>query len=319
MTYRQLMDFITSRNTFQDDVIHGLQRIPKRIPCKYLYDERGARLFEEICELEEYYPTRTELSIMNRNVAEMASQLGSRCLLIEYGSGSGIKTRILLKALIEPVGYVPIDISRDQLTEAAANLGQQFPALEVLPVCADYTDHYELPPTRRPANRRIVYFPGSTIGNFKPDAAKEFLSHIREVCGEGGGLLIGVDLKKDKAVLEQAYNDAEGVTAAFNLNLLRRINRELNADCRVDRFIHQAHFNEEHNRIEMHLVSKCKQTVHIGEEEFVIGKEETIHTENSYKYSLDGFAELADTSGLRVEQVWTDEKRFFSVQYLEVA
>ena len=316
MKPQQLATTTVARDTFREEVIDGLRRTPKRIPCKYLYDERGARLFERICELEEYYPTRTELSIMNRYIGEMAACLGRRCQLIEYGSGSGLKTHILLKAMEDPVGYVPIDIAGDQLAVAAARLRTRFPTLEVLPLCADYTGHYELPRTRRAAARRVVYFPGSTIGNFDPEAATDFLRHISAVCGQDGGLLIGVDLKKDKSVLERAYNDTAQVTAAFNLNLLRRINRELDADCDIAQFRHRAQFNEDHGRIEIHLVSTCRQSFRIDGVEFAFVEGATIHTENSYKYTTAEFARLAKDGGYRVARVWSDDDALFSVQYL---
>jgi dimethylhistidine N-methyltransferase len=253
---------------------------------------------------------------MDKKVQEMAGSLGSGCLLIEYGCGSGIKTRILLAALTKPVGFVPIDISGEQLAATAEDLARNFPDLEVMPVCADYTEDYEIPDPRRRPSRRVVYFPGSTIGNFQPPDARKFMAHIREICGRGGGFLVGVDLKKDKAILERAYNDEAGVTAEFNLNLLRRINRELNADISVGKFHHRAFFNEGFGRIELHLVSRCQQTFFIDKEAFELAKGETIHTENSYKYELDEFAELAQAAGFRVEQVWTDSGNLFSVQYL---
>jgi len=313
----RMADYSPVTATFRAEVLDGLRLSQKELPCKYLYDVRGARLFEEICELPEYYPTRTEMAIMDRQVCEMADRLGPHCLVIEFGSGAGVKTRILLEALHDPSAYVPIDIACEQLAEAADSLREEFPDLDVHPICADYTDTYELPVVEKPVARRVVYFPGSTIGNFDPDAARKFLQHIREVCGDGGGLLLGVDLKKERAVLERAYNDAAGVTAAFNLNLLRRLKHELGADIVLDQFSHQALYNEERNRIEMHLVSLCEQTIRVGDEEFHLRTGETIHTENSYKYSLAGFDALATEAGFAVKQVWTDPDGMFSVQYLE--
>lgn len=315
----RIADYSPVTATFRAEVLHGLRLSQKELPCKYLYDARGALLFEEICELPEYYPTRTEMAIMDRKVGEMADRLGPRCLVIEFGSGAGVKTRILLEALHDPSAYVPIDIACEQLVEAADSLREAFPDLDVHPICADYTETYDLPTLQKPVARRAVFFPGSTIGNFDPAAAREFLHHIREVCGDGGGLLLGVDLKKERAVLERAYNDAAGVTAAFNLNLLRRMNHELAADIELDQFRHQAFYNEDLGRIEMHLVSLREQTFRVGDEVFHLRAGETIHTENSYKYSLAGFAALAAEAGFDVKQVWTDPAEMFSVQYLETA
>ncbi|HVF11165.1 MAG TPA: L-histidine N(alpha)-methyltransferase, partial [Abditibacteriaceae bacterium] len=247
-------DFEPQADCFREEVLHGLQQPQKELPCKYFYDERGSHLFDQICRLEEYYPTRTELAIMQEHAGAMAQLLGRGCLLIEYGSGSSLKTRVLLDHLAAPAAYVPIDISRAHLMRSAGRLAAAYPGLKVLPVCADYTTDFTLPTCHRPIARKAVYFPGSTIGNFDPTQAQNFLCHIAEICGVGGGLLIGIDLKKDACILEPAYNDARGVTAAFNLNLLRRINRELGADFQLDRFQHYAFYNEELGRIEMHLV-----------------------------------------------------------------
>ncbi|MEM7479660.1 MAG: L-histidine N(alpha)-methyltransferase [Acidobacteriota bacterium] len=298
------------------DVLAGLSAIPKTLPSKYLYDETGSFLFEAICTLEAYYPTLTELSIMDRHVAEMAAALGRGCLLIEYGSGSGKKTEILLEALEDPAGYVPIEISRPHLEASARRLARHFPAIPILPVCADYTSALEIPTPPRPEEHRAVFFPGSTIGNFEPPAAEDFLRRIAEVCGAGGSLLIGVDLQKDPAILERAYNDPQGVTAAFNLNLLARLNRELGADFDLPRFRHFAIYNREHGRIEMHLESSSEQAVHLGGQRFSFAAGETICTEHSHKYTLDGFRAMARRTGFEVEQVWTDPKRWFSVQHL---
>ena len=304
---------------FRAEVLRGLRLPAKELPCKYFYDERGARLFEEICALDEYYLTRTELAIMRRHVGEMAGRLGPHCLLIEYGSGSGVKTRLLLDHRPDVAAYVPVDISGEQLAQSAEALAALYPGLEVLPVCADFTRRFRLPRPSYPADRRVLYFPGSTIGNFGPTQATALLRGIGRRCGRGGGLLIGVDLKKDPAILEPAYNDARGVTAAFNLNLLRRINCELGADFRLDRYRHHAFYNAERGRIEMHLVSLEAQTVRIGRTRIVLAEEESIRTECSYKYGLDEFRALAAGAGWSVEQVWTDERQLFSVQYLAVA
>ena len=310
-------DFAPETEDFRRDVLEGLRALPKYIPSKYFYDERGSALFERICELDEYYLTRTELAITGDNAKAIAQRLGPRCLLVEYGSGSSLKTRVLLDHLEDPVGYVPIDISRDHLARTAARLDSAYPDLEVLPVCADYTAHYALPAPRRPTRHTVVYFPGSTIGNFTPPQARAFLGHVAEICGPGGGLLVGVDLKKDRAVLERAYNDALGVTAAFNRNLLERVNREIGADFRPNAFRHVAFYEPREGRIEMHLESARDQVVRVDGEEVAFRRGERIHTENSYKYTLGGFAELAGAAGFDVEAVWTDPDDLFSVQYLE--
>lgn len=311
-----LHDFTPEREIFLQDVIRGLRSPNKSIPCKYFYDERGSCLFDQICDLDEYYPTRTELAIMREYGEEMASCVGSGCLLIEYGSGSSTKTRVLLDHLRDPAAYVPIDISREHLERSAADLARTYTGLQVLPVCADYTRDFTLPTGSRPASHRVVYFPGSTIGNFSIDEARSFLARIAGVCGVGGGLLIGVDLKKDPEILERAYNDRKGVTAAFNLNVLARINRELGADFALDNYRHQAVYNRQSGRIEMYIVSQREQVVHLGDQEFPFAQGDRILTECSCKYGLDEFAQLAASVGLKVERVWTDDQRLFSVQYL---
>ncbi len=313
----RLYDFEPQRTTFRDEVLQGLRKSPKELPSKYFYDAAGSRLFEQICELEEYYLTRTELHIMQERIAEMVALLGPNCLLIEYGSGSSKKTRMLLEALHTPAGYVPIDISKDQLLQSVTTLAAAYPWLEVLPVCADYTSDFEIPAPTKPAFRRVAYFPGSTIGNFEPEPARRFLKQIAKVC-KGGGLLIGVDLKKDCSVLHAAYNDRQGVTTQFNLHLLARINDELDANFRLDQFTHYAFYNPSESRIEMHLVSLKNQVVRIGEVEIPFKCGESIWTESSYKYTLEEFAQFAATVGFSVERVWTDPQRWFSVQYLTV-
>jgi dimethylhistidine N-methyltransferase len=313
----ELTDASPDAATFRTEVLAGLARPQKSLPCKYLYDERGSALFERICTLEEYYPTRTELAIMDAHVDAMASCLGPRCLLIEYGAGSGLKTRVLLAAMDRPAAYVPIDISYEALAAAREDLARRFPELEILPLCADYTADHELPEPALAPRRRTVYFPGSTIGNFEPDPAAAFLRHMRDEVGDGGGLLIGVDLHKDAATLERAYDDAEGVTAAFNLNLLRRLREELGAELDPAGFRHRARFVPEQGRVEMHLESRRPQTIRLAGRTFTLQAGETIHTENSYKHTPDGFAALAAAGGWRVSRVWTDPADLFSVQYLE--
>lgn len=313
-----LLDCAPDLATFRAEVLTGLQSFEKTLPCKYFYDQRGSQLFDLICELPEYYPTRTEAGIMRDHAEEMAALFGPDCLLIEYGSGSSTKTRILLDHLPHLAGYVPMDISREHLYQTAQRLATAYPRLDVLPLCADYTAPFALPAARRPVRSRAVYFPGSTIGNFHRDQAEMFLTQIAGVCGPGGGLLIGVDLKKDPQVLNAAYNDAQGVTAAFNMNLLRRINDELGADFDLDQFTHRAFYNALAGRIEMHLMSLKPQTVHVGGVSIAFEEEETILTECSYKYSLPDFAALASAAGLAVCKVWTDPDQKFSVQYLTV-
>ena len=314
----ELTDFEPERGSFLADVLRGLSKPRKSMPTQYLYDERGSELFEEICELQEYYPTRTELAIMDEHIAAMAEAIGPGALVIEYGSGSSIKTRLLLDALDDPSAYVPVDISREHLMRSAVALSAKFPGLEVLPVCADFTVPFDVPEPSQHPNRRVVYFPGSTIGNFEPDDAVALLQTMAQEAGPGGGLLIGVDLRKDAAVLEAAYDDARGVTAAFNLNLLTRANRELAADFDVAKFRHRAPYDPEHGRIEMLLVSETEQEVTIRGRRFKFAEGEEIHTEYSHKYTLEGFAELAAQAGFTQRQAWLDELRYFSVQYFEL-
>jgi len=304
---------------FRDDVMAGLSRPEKSLPPKYFYDARGCALFEAICELPEYYLTRAELSLMRLHVGDMARHLGPQCALIEYGSGSALKSRILIGALA-PVAYVPIDIARAELAATAADIAREFPRVRVRAVCADYSRPLALPELEGlDACRRVGYFPGSTIGNFTAPEASAFLALARDQVGTGGGLLIGVDLKKDPARLDAAYNDARGVTAAFNLNLLARINRELGADFDLPAFRHRAYYDEKQGRIEMHLESIRDQAVTIGGRAIRFRKGETIHTENSYKYSVREFQQLATGAGLAPRACWTDSDRLFSVHYLTVA
>ena len=313
-----LHDLSPARDDFRSQVLGGLRQSRKQLPCKFFYDRRGSQLFDQICQLPEYYLTRAELAILQAHVGEMAEAAGGHCLLVEYGSGSSLKTRLLLEHLRDPAGYVPLDISREHLLDAATRLSAMFPRLTILPVCADYTRPFELPQCDGAA-RNVVYFPGSTIGNFDPHEARVFLRAAAERCGAGGGLLIGVDLKKDPAVLHAAYNDAAGVTAAFNLNLLARINRELDGTFDLARFAHYAFYNPRVGRIEMHLVSRSDQTVSVAGHQFPFREGETVFTESSYKYTLPEFQSLARQSGWIVQKVWTDERRTFSVQYLSVA
>ena len=305
-------------DTFAADVHAGLSARPRNLPCKYLYDAHGSALFEQICELEEYYPTRTELSIMRERVSEMAAALGPDVLLVEYGSGSSTKTRLLLEALRAPAAYVPIDISREHLLVTAGRLRKDFPHIEIAPVVADFTRPLDLPTTGRTPARRVVYFPGSTIGNFTAPEARAFLAGAAELVGRGGGLLIGADLAKDGSILEPAYDDARGVTAAFNLNLLARINRELDGTFDLSAFRHKAVWVPEQGRMELSLVSTRAQMVTVDGQRHAFAEGEEILTEYSHKYTLAGFRELASRSGWTVRRTWTDSREYFSVQYLTV-
>ena len=319
MSEVELQDLHPSRDDILSDVLAGLRAPQKWIAPMYFYDARGSALFDRICELPEYYPTRTELGILADQGVGIAAEIGPRVLLVEPGSAGGDKARVLLKLLDAPAAYVPVEISREHLLDGARALNEEFPALEVLPVCADFTRPFELPVPRETAERRVVFFPGSTIGNFSPSRAVELLSHFADIAGSGGRILIGVDLRKEAVVLERAYNDAAGVTAEFNLNVLHRLNAELGADFDLDAFTHRAVWNDSASRIEMHLVSERAQVVRIGQETIELRAGEYIHTESSYKYSIEGFAELARRAALDVARVWTDERKLFSVQLLQSA
>ncbi len=298
------------------DVLDGLRESPKQLSPVWFYDEVGSSLFDSICDLPEYYLTRTEMQIMARHGAEMAQLIGPHAALIEFGSGSSDKTRVLLDKLESLACYVPIDISRDYLFDAAGTLARDYPQLRITPVCADFTQPFDLPVHIAAAHRRVVYFPGSTLGNFETQAARRLLATMRTIIGRKGAVLIGIDLRKDPNMLERAYNDDAGVTAAFNLNALRHLNRELGADFDVDAFEHSAVWVEDHSRIEMHLVSTRDQSIHLGDETVQIRRGERLRTELSHKYSLDDFAALAASADLDVERVWTDDNALFSVQLL---
>jgi L-histidine Nalpha-methyltransferase len=298
-------------------VIEGLRQEPKQISPVWFYDELGSFLFDNICELPEYYLTRTEMQIMQTYAPEMAQHVGPDAALIELGSGTSKKTRLLLDELQAPAAYVPVDIAREHLLEAASSIARDYPALRVIPICADFSQPFELPPHVATARRRIVYFPGSTLGNFDQTHARHLLGLMRGMIGTNGAVLIGIDLKKDSRVLERAYNDRAGVTAEFNINALRHINRELDSDFDPESFTHVAFWVDEQSRIEMHLVSKRNQVVHVGNETFRIASGEHIVTEYCHKYTLEAFANLAATVGLAVSRVWMDPLRQFSVQLLE--
>lgn len=298
-----------------DQVLADLARRPKRIATNWLYDEYGAELFEEICTLPEYYPTRSELAIMREYAVEMAAAVGPHATLVEFGSGAGMKTRVLLDHLIEPARYIPVDIAQTQLFEMAGRIARDYPALGVKPVCADFTRPFALPLTA--TERRLIYFPGSTIGNFETESAVVLLKRMGQLAGPAGAILIGVDLRKDVGMLQRAYDDARGVTAAFNLNVLRHLNRSLGANFDLTKFRHRAYWNERHDRIEMHLVSVADQVVYIGDARIHVQADEPIVTEYSHKYTLDSFALLAEHADLQVSALWMDSQRLFSVQLLE--
>ena len=292
---------------FRQDVVAGLSAPQKSIPPKYFYDAAGSRLFARICRLREYYLTRAELELTRRHLAAIARFAGRGCQLVEFGSGEGIKSRLLIRA-VRPAVYVPIDISEEALHAAARRLGREFPWLRIAPLVGDFSRPLEIPVRR--GTPSVVYFPGSTIGNLSPEEAHAFLSMSRGVATR---MLVGVDLKKDPAILHAAYNDAAGVTAAFNLNLLARINRELGADFDLRRWRHYAFYDPAEGRIEMHLVSMRAQRVALGKHRFHFAAGETIHTENSYKYSVEGFRELAANAGFKSAKLWTDRRSLFAL------
>jgi dimethylhistidine N-methyltransferase len=313
-----LLDLEPKEPEFLSEVVNGLSRRPRTLPCKFFHDQHGAELFQAICELPEYYITRTELKILQEFGPDMASHLGEAIELIGLGTGAGTKTRILLTQLKNPAVYVPVDISSAQLLRSTTLFRQLFPNLEILPVCADYLQPFQLPaPTHHP-KRKVFYFPGSTIGNFDPPEAIGFLQRIASLCRPAGGLLIGVDLKKDPAILEKAYNDAQGVTAAFNLNLLARANRELGANFDLHLWQHRAIYDAAAGRIEMHLVSLCDQLVTIRDHQFFFERDEPIITEYSYKHSPEDFENMAASAGFALRKVWTDKQKLFGVFYFDL-
>ena len=299
---------------FREEVIAGLSLPQKALPPKYFYDARGSALFEDICRLLEYYPTRAELALTRTHLAGIARFARRGCTLIEYGSGESLKSRLLIRAL-RPATYVPVDISEDALRGACARLAREFPWLRLAPVAGDFSRPLEIPGIQGPG-RRVVYFPGSTIGNLTPDEALAFLRMTRGQVGPAGAMLVGVDLKKDANVLHAAYNDARGITAAFNLNLLARINRELGGNFDLKRFRHYAFYNATLGRIEMHLVSLSRQSVRVGRHRFAFEPGESIHTENSCKYSIAEFQALAAKAGFRGAKAWTDRGGRFALHGL---
>ncbi|MDQ5849037.1 MAG: L-histidine N(alpha)-methyltransferase [Pseudomonadota bacterium] len=303
--------------SFREDVIAGLALPQKTIPPKYFYDRAGSRLFERICRLPEYYPTRCELALTKQFLNDIARFAGRGAALFEYGSGEGVKTRLLIEAL-RPSVYIPIDISEEALRASVQRLARRFPWLGTVAILGDFSHPLKIPPFRG-KGRRVVYFPGSTIGNMTRAEAQAFLRMTRGQIGSSGRMLVGVDLKKDANVLHAAYNDAKGVTAAFNLNLLVRINRELGGDFDLERFAHYAFYNAPQGRIEMHLVSLARQKVNIGNHRFGFETGESIHTENSYKYSIEEFRTLAGEAGFTGTKVWIDRKGLFALHGLLAA
>jgi len=315
---QHLHDLEPTRGEFEQAVFAGLAQPRKSLPCKFFYDAAGSALFDRICELPEYYPTRTELGILRRRAGEMAALLGAGAGVVEFGSGSAAKVGLILEQLEQPSLYVPVDISRGHLLAGAAALARTFPGLRVAPVCADYTQAFELPAAARTLPGRLAgFFPGSTIGNFTPGEARRFLAQTRRTLGRGAVMIVGVDLRKDAAVLEAAYDDAAGVTAAFNLNLLQRINRELGGSFDLSAFRHCARWNAAESRVQMHLLSRRAQRVRIGARHFDFAEGESIHTENSYKYTPEGFRMLASAAGYEPLECWTDPHQLFSVHALQ--
>jgi len=311
-------DSTPDRDAFARDVRAGLSATPKTLPCKYLYDSEGSRLFDAICEVEEYYPTRTELGLLDAHAPAVAAAAGPGAEVVEFGSGASQKIRLLLDALKDPAAYVAIDISGDYLEEACDDLAGAYPDVAIVPVRADYTRPLRLPETEA-RGRRVGFFPGSTLGNFEPAEARAFMARARETLGDGAAFVVGIDLVKSPAVLEAAYDDGAGVTAAFNLNLLDRINRELGSTFDRACFRHEARWNPAESRVEMHLVSTAEQTVAVDGARIAFAEGESIHTENSYKYTTGGFRDLAIAAGWTPAATWTDAGGLFSLHLLDAA
>jgi dimethylhistidine N-methyltransferase len=311
-----MLDIVSQRTlqlqAFRADVIAGLTQAQKELPSRWLYDDHGCKLFEEITRLDEYYPTRTEAAILRDNAQEIANFCGEEAVILEYGAGAGIKTEILIGALDRPRLYIPIDIAGDFLDETVARIRQRFPSVETLPVVADFTVDFDIP-RGVPKAHRNAFFPGSTIGNLDKQETAAFLRRVRRHVGWRGAAIIGIDLKKDVETLLAAYDDREGVTAAFNLNLLARINRELGGDFPLDHFVHQARWNEAESAIEMHLVSLREQVVTVDGRAFAFRAGETIHTESSRKYDVRGFIDVVRDGSWRVSAIWSDSDRRFAV------
>ena len=313
-----IIDFEPKSGNIIKEVLAGLSLSQKTIDAKFLYDKRGSEIFEEICRLPEYYPTRAESLILRRYSKDMAKIIGRDALIIEPGSGNGQKVRSILRSLKQVRGYVPIEISRDILLRMTEELHEEFPELKVLPVCADFTQDMDLPLTIDfQRGRKVIFFPGSTIGNFHPVDAISFLKKLGKLACNDGGLLIGVDLKKDKKIFDLAYDDPSGITASFNLNLLERLNREVAATFDLQNFDHEAFYNEELGRVEMHLKSKVSQLVKVNQTMFRFKEGETIHTECSYKYTVEEFCELCAKAKFQIKKTWMDPEKLFCVYYFE--
>ena len=306
-------------NEFLTDVIDGLNQKPKTLKPKYFYDNRGAELFTEICKTPEYYPTRTEIEILKLNAKDIASEIGDNVALIEYGSGALEKIQILLNVLENPAGIIPVDISKDQLIEATAELQTMYPDLKIIPIPADFTKPISIPKLSPAPANRVAFFPGSTIGNFEPNLAISFLQGVTDTIGPGGLLLIGFDLKKQTETLVAAYDDKAGITETFNKNILHRINTELGGNFDIQSFKHIARYNEKEGRIEMHLESQTNQSVSIKNTVFQFMEKETIHTENCYKFTETDFKALASKAGLSPVKSWNDNRRYFAVMLLRAS
>ena len=313
-------DLEPATESFREAVLTGLSKPVKELSPKFFYDERGSILFDEITELDEYYVTRTEIALLREHDDKIAALVGPHSQLVEFGSGSSRKIRILLDEIKDIASYVPIDISREHLKRSAEDLAEDYPHIDIVAVCADYTQPFELPdPPRGAAQKRVGFFPGSTIGNFSRAQARAFLENAAGLLETGGEMLVGVDLKKDEEILRAAYNDSAGITAAFNLNMLTRINRELDGDFDVDTFTHEARYNAGEGRVEMHLVSDRDQIAHIGDRQFDFAEGESIHTENSYKFGIDEFHNMAAPAGFDPIETWTDPADLFSLHYLRAS
>ena len=312
----KLYDFEPDTNNLYQEVVAGLQKPAKELSDMLAYDERGLELFDQLCQTEDYYLTRAELSIMRKYLGEMVALIGENALLIEYGSGSSLKTRLLLDHLPHLAGYVPIDISKEHLMHVATKIAKQYAHIEVLPVCADYSQPFSLPSPTKPTMRRVAYYPGSTIGHLHPHEAVAFLAQVREKCAPNNGLLIGVDLKKETEILNRAYNDRAGIMVALGLNTLAHVNWRFEANFKLNCFEYDVYYNERLGRIEYYFVSRQEQTVDLNGESVFFRAGERIQNGYSYKYNLDEFAALAAKGGWNVKQVWTDDDQLFSVQYL---
>ena len=316
----RLIDLAPTPARLLDVVQAGLAATPRRLPCALFYDAAGSRLFDEICELPEYYVPRVESALLRRHGPDIARLAGPGVEVLELGCGSAHKTDVLLEALERPAAYVGLDVSREPLLQATRRIAAAHPDLDVWAICADYTQPFALPPREGggPPGKRLAFFPGSTIGNFDPEQARRFLGLVARMIGPGGDLLIGADLPKEKALLDRAYDDAQGVTAAFNKNILVRLNRELGGDFDLEAFDHLAFFDPVRSRVEMHLVSSRDQVAHLAGHEYSFARGERIHTESSYKYDLEPFRRLAAETGFTPLEAWTDAERMFSLHYVRV-